>query len=214
MSRFGSKSAIKGFAIGALALALLCVVGARPAVAAPMYLTGNECPTDASMAGFDRQYSIPQAVACIYDDSSSNITGTASEADMYLNSATAQPTWGTGWTGLGVDPVGFSFTADVGADDGTFAIATSMLAYDQFAVAVKDGGSPKWALFLLPVYIATGDWHFMSPGGELGHFALFGHNVADAQNASVPDVPEPASILLLGSGIACMAAKARNRRPS
>lgn len=209
MNRLGRTSVRNGIAIGALALALLCLVDARPAVAAPIYVIGNECPTDASMAGFDRQYSITDATACMYDASSSNIAGTTSEADAYLNTLAAQPTWGTGWTGLGINPIGFSFTADAGNDDGTFAIDTSTLAYNQFAVAVKDGGSPKWALFLLPIDTFTGDWHFMSSGGELGHFAVFGHNVADLETTAVP---EPATIWLLGSGIALTAVKARDRR--
>jgi hypothetical protein len=190
-----------------MAVALLGSVAASPVGAAPIYVTGNECPTDASMGGFDRQYSITQAIACVYDDSSSNITGTQGEANTYLNSAAAQPTWGTGWTGLGQDPAGFTFTADAGNDDGTFTIDNSILAYDQFAVGIKDGGSPKWAIFLLPVDTFTGDWHFLTSGGSLSHFALYGLNVN-----GIPEVPEPASLLLLGSGLAMVAYKARNRR--
>jgi hypothetical protein len=142
----------------------------------------------------------------MYDDASSNITGTQAEADAYLNTAAAQPTWGTGWTGLGQDPSGFTFTADAGQDDGTFTIDTSILDYDQFAVAIKDGGSPKWALFLLPVDTFTGDWHFLTSGGSLSHFALFG------LGPNIPSVPEPASLLLLGSGLLMTAIRARNRR--
>jgi hypothetical protein len=189
-----------------MALAFLGLMAARPVDAAPIYVSGNECPTDATMGGFDRQYSITQAIACMYDDASSNITGTQAEADAYLNTAAAQPTWGTGWTGLGQDPSGFTFTADAGQDDGTFTIDTSILDYDQFAVAIKDGGSPKWALFLLPVDTFTGDWHFLTSGGSLSHFALFG------LGPNIPSVPEPASLLLLGSGLLMTAIRARNRR--
>jgi hypothetical protein len=199
---------MRGSATAALAVALLGSVAARPVWAAPIYVTGNECPPDGDMGGFNRQYSITQAIACMYDDSSSNISGTQAEADAYLNTAEAQPTWGTGWVGLGESPTGFSFTADAGNDDGTFTIDTSILNYDQFAVAVKDGGSPKWALFLLSADTFTGDWHFLTSGGELSHFAVFGLNLGDDISA----VPEPASVLLFGSGLAMMAARARNLR--
>ena len=198
----------KSCVIGAISLALLGSAAARPVEAAPIYVNGDECPTDATMAGFDRQYSITQAIACMYDASSSNIQGTAAEAAAYLNTAAAQPTWGTGWTGLGTDPIGFTFTKDAGNDDGTFAIDTNVLHYDQFAVAIKDGGSPKWALFLLPVDTFTGDWHFLSSGGVLSHFAVFGHDV----RPDIPAVPEPATLLLLGSGLTATALTARKRK--
>ncbi len=208
MSDIDWKSSRKAGAIGAVALALLVSVAVTPAAAAPIYVAGNECPTDATMAGFDRQYSITQAIACMYDGSSSNIVGSTSEANAYLNAAGAQPTWGTGWTGLGQNPAGFDFTTDAGNDDGTFSIDTSILNYDQFAVAIKDGGSPKWAVFLLPVDTFTGDWHFSTTGGELSHFAVFGHDTG----REVSPVPEPGSLLLLGSAGVAAALRARRKQ--
>jgi hypothetical protein len=193
-----------------VALVILGSVAAGNASAAPVYVTGNECPTDSSMGGFTRQYSITQAVACIYDDGSSNIQGTTGEADLYLNAAAAQPTWGTGWTALGQNPLGFDFTADAGNDDGTFTIDTSVLEHGQFAVAIKDGGSPKWAIFLLPEDTFSGDWHFLTEGGSLSHFALFGRGTLD-QDEDPSSVPEPASLLLFGSGLIVAAAKMRKR---
>lgn len=207
MNVFGGRSVARATGAAAAALVILASVAAGTASAAPIYVSGNECPTDASMGGYDRQYSITQAIACVYDDASSNITGTQSEANAYLNTAAAQPTWGTGWVGLGQDPTGFSFTSDAGNDDGTFTIDTSILNYSQFAVGIKDGGSPKWAVFLLPVDTFTGDWHFLTSGGSLSHFALFGRDPIDGT-----PVPEPASLLLLGSGLFATAWRARNRR--
>ena len=51
------------------------------------------------------------------------------------------------------DLLGFAFTSD--GDNGTFTISGALgLSWDQFAIGVKDGGSPKWAIFMLPVGFA------------------------------------------------------------
>ena len=119
--------------------------------------------------------SITQATACVYD-STSNIQGDNGEATTYLTGG-PQPLWGTGWVGLGQNPTGYSFTADAGNDDGTFTINPAQLGnYNQYAVGIKDGADPKWAIFLLPVGTFAGDWHFLTNGGELSHFAVYGHN--------------------------------------
>ena len=68
------------------------------------------------------------------------------------------------WKGLGQDDGGsenvggFAFTTDGGNDDGTFTFSTPLTSnYNQFAVGIKDGGSPKWAIFMLPVDTLTGN---------------------------------------------------------
>ena len=111
--------------LGVAALAFFFSVAARPVAAAPVWASGNECPTDAQMGSFSRQYSITQATACVYD-STSNIQGDDGEATAYLTGG-PQPLWGTGWVGLGQNPTGYSFTADAGNDDGTFTINPAQL---------------------------------------------------------------------------------------
>jgi PEP-CTERM motif len=204
-----------------IALFAICVLPAM-ASAAPIWNAGNECPTDAQVSAdptLTRQYSITQATNCVFDTADDNITGTNDEANAYLNAPPAPAVWGTGWVGLGQesqgnDIAGFSFTADAGNDDGTFLINTLILNFSQFAVGIKDGGDPRWAIFLLPAGTFSGDWHFLpSDGpGDLSHFALYGRNVSPPGGGDDPTpAPEPATLILLGTGLGVAATRARNR---
>jgi PEP-CTERM motif len=201
------------------------VIWALPstAAAAPVYNTGNECPTDAQLItfSFTRQYSAPDATACVYDAAETNIQGTTGEATTYLNAAAAQPTWGTGWVGLGqsVGPgiVGFSFTSSAvcpaNTDCGTYTIGAPLTAsFNQFALGIKDGANPQWAIFLLPVSDFSGNWSIAGGEDALSHFALYGHSVGGGGGgAGTPVIPEPATLILLGTGLGLAATRARNR---
>ena len=63
----------------------------------------------------------------------------------------------------------------------------------------------------------TGEWHFLTEGGSLSHFALFGRGVSAVQQCTNPpceviaEVPEPASMMLLGTGLIAGAARLRKR---
>jgi len=196
-----------GFA--ALAISLLVTSSAS---AAPVFVNGNECPADPLDAAFTRQYYVTEAIACVYDASVANIQGDAAEALMLTNGPAP---WNapTAWVGLGEEPTGFSFTADAGNDDGTFTIGAPLAAlYNQFAVGVKDGEGPKWAIFLLPVNQLTGNWGFSTEGGDLSHFVLYGHNVNIQQTGDGSTAPEPALLSILGLGLVGAAARLRRRR--
>lgn len=144
--------------------------------AAPIYALGNECPTDAQMSAYDRQYYVTDAIACVFDPASSNIQGTTAEALMYFGGGT--------WTGLGQTAIsGFTFTVDAGNDDGTFSI--NIPGFNQFIVAIKDGGSPKWAAFLLPQGDFSSAWGFGTSAGDLSHFAVWGRTGTPTQQCTV-----------------------------
>jgi PEP-CTERM motif len=185
------------------------MAGASTASASPIYVVGNECPAD-PIGSYNRQYYVTQATHCVFDtDDTLNIQGTDAEAALYLDGAPAP--WGDDWEGLGQNPTGFTWTADAGNDDGTFTIGALLTAqYGQFAVGVKDGGSPKFAIFLLPVGVTTGDWGLLTNGGDLSHFALYGRGPGTSEESLIA-TPEPATLVLLGLGLAAGARRLRRK---
>jgi len=77
---------------------------------------------------------------------------------------------------------------------------------------LKDGGDPKFGIFVLPPGVLTGAWGFGTAAGDLSHFALYARGTPGPPNDDEPPspVPEPASMLLLGTGLLA-AARARAR---
>jgi hypothetical protein len=181
---------------------------AAPALASPIYVAGNTCPTNAQMGDFDRQYSVTDAVACVYDPASENIQGDLDEVLAYLG--------GAPWAGLGQEAGlggidGFSYTSDAGNDDGTLLIGSPLTSlYNQFAVGIKDGGSPKWAIFLLGIGDFESDWHFSTTGGDLSHFTLYGRVTGSQQCTTIPcgpgDDDPPTSVPDGGATVALLGA--------
>jgi len=225
----------------ALVLTVVGVASAGPVVDfTATFVDGNTCPTDAygPFTGNERQYQVADAIKCMWIDTTNtntaNPTGGPTDTNNFLNSNEAVTAgWGSAaWVGLGTDEQaggldGFGFTSD--GNSGNFLIGSPLTDdYNQFAVAVKDGGTPKFAIFLLAEGNYDSAWSILS-SGSLSHFAVYGRFNEGGDDdppelcpdGSVPnpgcpfigptEVPEPTSMMLLGTGLMYGIGKIRKR---
>ena len=102
-----------------------------------------------------------------------------------------------------------------GTDAGTFAIAASVWdSWNSVLLGFKAGGggeTPIWAVFLLTGGITGGSFDINDDGADQGmsHAILWGN---ERGNSPPSAVPEPASLLLMGTGLAAVGARLRHRR--
>ncbi len=165
------------------------------------------CPGSPSSS--DREFTLttdPLSATCLDFGSDAN----------ELNGNAGDVLVAAGWTLIDKDEI-FStdnwFTIGLGVVSGSFTIdPAAWAAWDQLAIGFVVGGgqiAPKWAAFLLPDNETSGSW-LNSPnhGGELSHANLYGMDVRTPTEV----MPEPATLVLFGSGIMALAARRRRAR--
>ena len=188
-------------------LSLLSLAIAPIAEAAPIAVN---CPDSA--ATDDREFTLttdPAASTCYdFGDDANELNANGFDV-MFLS----------GWTIIDKDDApstdndnGF-FVDGLGATSGSFLIDPSLWTmFDQIAIGFVVGGGqidPKWAVFLLPEGETSGLWS-NSPrqGGGLSHGNLYGFGDGN----TITEVPEPATLLLLGSGLTFAVRRRRAKR--
>lgn len=115
------------------------------------------------------------------------------------------------------NPADYTLVGQFGFDQGGQASGTytfNGVANTQYVLGVSDGTQPKWAAFLLPLNDFDGTWT-ITGGRSLSHLVLYRGPTTGSSSGGADGqelVPEPASLLLLGSGLSAMAMRVRRRK--
>lgn len=193
---------------------IFAVAGLLPGAADTAAAGSLTCPGTAITTDREHTLTLPGAstpIGCVTGSGPNDINGNAQ--DVFLSA---------GWTFLDKDqnpdaapgaiPENSFTVSSFGESTAHFDIAQSVWqTFTEIAIGFKVGQTaPTWAVFYLPYLTLSGDWSTSptSRGGGLSHVSLYGKQ----GETPPPAVPEPASLLLLGSGLAATAAKLRKRK--
>jgi len=201
---------------------LALAIGLFPSSAAAITSGSVTCPATL-VAGQTNQYTVNPAIDCVFDNGTkSDNIGQGGGNDGFLNGGgtniatpydsvlTAGSTFGRTWDVVS----GGLLLTNVTNTFANFQVTDT--TYGLYALGVKDGSAPFWAVFLLDPNKLSGT--VSMTGGSFSHFVLYGFgtptNCPDCgiTPVDVNAVPEPASLVLLSSGLAFAARKLRKRR--
>ena len=217
--------------VACYSLLVLLAICALPSTAAAV-----SCPADPNPG--DNVYTLngtppTTVVDCVFeyaDDDApggGNLQGGAN--DDFLdgpNGDGTNPYFGGGWTsfcstsdatppsGSGdCDNIyGFTFSSTAGTS-GNWSFTG--VATEEYALGIKDGADPHWAVFLLSHTDTTGSVFYSGTwgiqNGSLSHFAIYDRADGGGTDSQDP-IPEPGSLLLLGSGLTFVANRFRKRK--
>jgi hypothetical protein len=172
----------------------------------PIFTYGNKNQHTAN------SYTVSPAIDCVWAPIDSNNIGQTGDdflLGLGINDSAygnTGPTFGLTWTFID-DTGGVSASQLTGIPGLTFTNFTSTsanwaldpavlnlaygTAFNTFALGLKDGSEPQWAVFLLDGTQLSGT--VSMTGGSFSHFAAYGAAVAK-------NIPEPSALLLLGAG--------------
>lgn len=170
------------------------------------------------LAGQDRQYQTTGASDCVWGSGNigqgqpSNdqfLLGTGTNDAAYGNSGA---TFGKTWTMIdsndynnGFPPISGLSLSNV--DGNSFDWLLTDNTYASYALGLKDGGDPKWSVFLLSSTSGVAD---ILTSGTWSHVVLYGTGTPGGGGGGGGSAPEPGSLALAGLALLSVAA-ARKR---